>query len=101
MSSHNDQTLCFWKDDILLQSKEVKGFVFDVKIFNQLLIPGIVVLTAGSNELVNIHRFNIKNNQLDLLITLKGHNEWIKSIDLYQLKNGNYFYIILLKLNLI
>lgn len=87
VSSHNDQTLCFWKDDILLQSKEVKGFVFDVKIFNQLLIPGIVVLTAGSNELVNIHRFNIKNNQLDLLITLKGHNDWIKSIDLYQLKN--------------
>ena len=91
VSSCNDQIVRFWKDDTLLLSQNTKCFIFDIKIYQNLsIIPGIIVLITGSNELVSIQRFNVESSQVESLISLKGHGDWIKTIDLYQ-NNGNQF----------
>lgn len=84
-SSCNDKVVRYWKDDSLLFSDNVKCFIFDIKIYaNLTLIPGLVVITTGSNELVNIQRLNVNNSTVERLISLKGHGDWIKTIDLHQ-----------------
>lgn len=85
ISSCNDKVVRYWKDDSLVFSENVKSFIFDIKIYANLsLIPGLVVVTTGSNELVTIQRFNVINNTVESLISLKGHGDWIKTIDLCQ-----------------
>lgn len=85
VSSCNDQIVRYWKDAKLLLSENVKCFIFDIKIYQDLaVIPGLVIITTGSNELVNISRFNLENIQLENLISLKGHGDWIKTVDLIQ-----------------
>lgn len=85
VSSCNDQIVRYWKDAKLLLSENVKCFIFDIKIYQDLaVIPGLVIIMTGSNELVNISRFNLENNQLENLISLKGHGDWIKTVDLIQ-----------------
>lgn len=85
ISSCNDKVVRYWKDDTLLFSDNVKCFIFDIKInANLTFIPGLVVITTGSNELVNIQRFNVNDNTVERLISLKGHGDWIKTIDLHQ-----------------
>ena len=85
ISSCNDKVVRYWKNDSLVLSKDVKSFIFDIKIYaNLTLIPGLVIITTGSNELVTIQRFNVTNSTVESLISLKGHGDWIKTIDLCQ-----------------
>lgn len=100
ISSCNDKVVRYWKNDSLLFSDNVKCFIFDIKIYaNLTLIPGLVVITTGSNELVNIQRFNVNNNTVERLISLKGHGDWIKTIDLHQFGGMSFMKTIFIFLN--
>lgn len=79
--SSNDLHLRLWHDDQLVLTKNVGCFLFDIHLYDNLIIPGLIVVTAGSNERVDINRFD--GTSLETLISLKGHQDWIKSLDLY------------------
>lgn len=103
ISSSNDKEFCFWLNDEKIYSIKFNYFIFDAHIYLNLIIPGIIVLIAGSNNCININRFNMETRSLEKLITLKGHNDWIKSIDListngilFQLNLVNYLFIFII-----
>lgn len=88
ISSSSDKEFCFWLNDEKIYSEKFNYFIFDAHIYFDLIIPGIMVLTAGSNNCVNINRFNMNTCSLEKLITLKGHNDWIKSIDIIMIDDN-------------
>jgi hypothetical protein len=44
-------------------------------------------MTVGANETIDFYQLN-KNNELKSLIALKGHEDWIRSIDIHEADNG-------------
>lgn len=89
VSTASDKSLCIWQNEHKIFAENLKHFIFDVRIYNNMAnISGLIVLTAGSDDCVQINRFNSLNKNLECLITLQGHSDWIKSIDLISF-NGN------------
>ncbi|XP_027197839.1 elongator complex protein 2 [Dermatophagoides pteronyssinus] len=83
VSTASDKSLCIWQNEHKIFAENLKHFIFDVRIYNNMAnISGLIVLTAGSDDCVQINRFNSLNKNLECLITLQGHSDWIKSIDL-------------------
>lgn len=84
VASSNDQVLRLWLDDSLEIEEHVNSFVFDVKIRQNLLIPGTIVFYAGSDDKVHVSRFTLSSDRLEKLVTIKGHQDWVRSIDVHQ-----------------
>ncbi|KAF7489735.1 hypothetical protein SSS_04609 [Sarcoptes scabiei] len=87
VSSSNDKNLRLWLNDQEICSYFFQYFIFDIKIIDDSIIPGTIVMTAGSNQLVLINRFDFETKNFESLATLKGHHDWIKSIDFVCQKN--------------
>lgn len=88
-TSSNDKSFRIWKNENLCFTENSNFFIFDIKLYNHLIIPGLIVLCAGSDELVKIKRFDLQNNQLECLISLSGHSDWIRTVDLYSNVDGD------------
>lgn len=98
-SSSNNKDIVFWNNDTVIVSQNVDHFVFDIKLYLNLVIPGLVVLSGGSNRKLTISRLDLETNQLECLISLKGHNDWIRTVDLYPNQDGNVYILLGLSLN--
>ncbi len=88
ITSSTDKTIRLWINETPTKELIVNNFIFDVKICNNInIFPNIVIVTVGANETIDFYQLN-KTNELKNLIALKGHEDWIRSIDIHEADNG-------------
>lgn len=88
ITSSTDKTVRLWINETQIRELIVNNFVFDIKICNNInIFPYIVIMTVGANETIDFYQLN-KSNELKTLIELKGHEDWIRSIDIHEADNG-------------
>ena len=80
VSSSNDRTSCIWENDKQIAKISFDNFVFDTKIISNSIFSNILIAFGGADEVITLYQLN-HLNQADLLIKLKGHEDWIRSID--------------------
>jgi len=89
VTSCTDRSVGIWMNETKINELSASNFIFDVKICNnKLIFPDLVIITAGANEIINFYQFDQKTNQLKSLIALKGHEDWIRSIDIHATDRG-------------
>lgn len=99
ITSSTDRTIRIWVNDTQTYELSVNNFTFDLKICNNRhIFPDIVLITVGANETINFYKLNDKTNELKSLIALKGHEDWIRSIDIHVTNNGLFYSLLLSKL---
>ena len=89
VSSSTDKSIKFWLNDKQINELIVDNFVFDLKICkNKEIFDNIIVITVGANETIDLYEFNSNSNEIKSLIKIKGHEDWIRSVDIIATKNS-------------
>ncbi|CAG2174109.1 unnamed protein product, partial [Oppiella nova] len=89
LSTSTDKWIKIWLNDKQISQLFVNNFIFDLKIVkNTDIFDDIVIITVGSNETINLYQFNESDYQMKCLIELKGHEDWIRAIDVFSTKNN-------------
>ena len=81
VSCSNDKMSCIWENDKQIAKISFDNFVFDTKIIRNSMFENILIAFGGADEVITLYQLN-HSNQTDLLIKLKGHEDWIRSIDI-------------------
>ena len=91
ISSSTDYCTKIWLNDKQVYELITNNFVFDFKIYkNDRIFNNIVIMSVGANETINLYNFNETNHQMKPLFEIKGHEDWIRSIDIFDTSNSMY-----------
>lgn len=89
ITSSIDRTVRVWINETQTYELSLNNFIFDFKIINKSIFPDIVIITVGANENIEFFQLSEKCDHLKRLTALKGHEDWIRSIDIHFTNNGN------------
>ncbi|XP_054165876.1 elongator complex protein 2-like isoform X2 [Oppia nitens] len=89
LSSSTDKSIKIWINDKQINELTVNNFIFDLKVCKNVnIFDDIILITVGANETINLYQFNESSYQINCLIEIKGHEDWIRSIDIFETINN-------------
>lgn len=87
-TASSDETLCVWRNEILIYSISYKDFIFDIKIIEKRLLDDqIIICFASGDGSVHLSSFN-DTDGLQNIAKLKGHEDWVRCLDIISLSEG-------------
>lgn len=88
ISSSTDNCTKIWLKDKQICELITKNFVFDIKVCeSEHIFDAIVIFIAGANETIDLYHLDLNNKLITSLFEIKGHEDWIRSIDIFQIKS--------------
>ena len=90
ISTSIDNNIKIWINNKQICELFANNFIFDVKICaNKNIFNDFVIITVGANETIDLYQFKQNDHQINSLIQIRGHEDWIRSIDVIETKKSN------------